>query len=149
MALPLQYETHYYWSGDGINGDLEVDERPAIPVGAPIDTRVFNPEHLLLAAAEICLANTFMKLAETARLEVISYHSHAFGELEFVAREGYRFHDILVKPIIKVAEEDIEQTRMTLDRAHDACLIARSLNFDVRIEANIQPTVTAATAMLS
>ena len=135
MALPMQYETRYYWSGESKNGDLEIDERPALPMGAPIDTRVFNPEHLLLAASEVCLANTFFAIAESSRLKFTAYRSHAEGELEFVEREGYRFHDILITVKIRLNASDEDKARRILDKAHDACLIARSLNFPVRMKA--------------
>lgn len=138
MALPLQYETQYFWSGDGSAGELEIDERPALPVGSPIDTKVFSPEHLLLAAAEICLANTFKLLSDKARLPVQAYRSKAWGELEFVAREGFHFHEMIVKPVITVAEADLEKAEKTLDKAHSACLIARTLNCPVKIEATFK-----------
>lgn len=144
MALPLQYETQYLWSGEGVNGDLEIDDRPALPVGSPINTKVYNPEHMLLGAAEVCLANTFFSLVEKARISLTAYRSRAWGELEFVSREGYRFHEIQIKVIAIVGEDDLEKARKMLDKAHNACLIARSLNCPVNVEAEFRAAQTAA-----
>ena len=101
--LPMQYETRYEWQGEAAKGTLSITGRKDLPVGTPHDGNRYSPEHLLLAAAEICLANYVQLIAEKARLEIRDYCSSAEGELEFVPKRGYRFKRILIRPVLTVA----------------------------------------------
>ncbi len=135
MSIPMRYETSYRWSGEGDRGETTVPEHAPLPVGGPEGEDHYSAEHLLVAAAEICLANTFFFLAERSGLEVSSYESTAEGELEYVPKEGFRFKKIVLRPAIAVRAEDRERAERFLEKAHQACLIARSLSTPVEVQA--------------
>lgn len=138
MAIPMQYETSYRWSGNAAAGTTSINERGDLPVGSPLDNQVYSPEHLLQAASEVCLANTFMAIADKSQIGVVAYESTSEGELEFVPREGFRFKQIIAKPIITVEAGDEAKAERIIEKAHNACLIGRSLNFEVIVEPTIK-----------
>jgi len=90
----MRYETSYRWSGEHDRGETTVSGHAPLPVGGPVGEDHYSAEHLLVATAEICLANTFFFLAARSGLEVASYTSTAKGELEYVPKEGFRFERI-------------------------------------------------------
>ncbi len=140
MNIPMQYETSYQWSGNGMDGTLSIPGSAPLHVGGPNDAGRYSPEHLLPAAAETCLANTFFVIAGLSQLEIKAYHSTAEGELEFTKKEGYRFKKIVIRPVVTVAEDALARAERALEKAHKACLIARSLNCPVEMEAEFQTT---------
>lgn len=132
--LPMTYETAYEWGKTAKRGKLEISERTTLEVGSPHDTDAYSPEHMLLAAAEVCLANTMLVMSERSGLALAGYRSTAFGELEFEKGAGYRFKRIVIKPRIEVAADAESLAGRLIDKAHRACLIARSLACPVDIE---------------
>ena len=136
--LPMEYQTSYRWQAETADGTLSIGGRKDLPVGSPHDSDRYCPEHLLLAAAEICLANYVKLIAERSKLEINDYHSSATGELEFVPKQGYRFKHILIRPVLKVNAGSEGLAERVIDKSHRACLIARSLNCPVDIDTRIQ-----------
>jgi len=132
----MHYETSYEWSGAGEEGTLAVAGLSPLSVGVPTegDAKCWSPEHLLLAAAEICLVNTFLVISGMSKLAVKAYRSSASGELTLVPKEGYKFERITIRPVITVAEGSIERAERILEKSHRACLITRSFNFPVEVE---------------
>lgn len=139
MSLPMSYETSYEWENDeGERGMLLIPGHYPLLVGGANDEARYSPEHLLLGTAEICLFNTFFAIAAKARLEIKAYTSTATGELEFVRRKGYHFKKILIRPVVTVAAEQTGRAGRVLEKAHHACLIARSLNCEVVMESTFR-----------
>jgi organic hydroperoxide reductase OsmC/OhrA len=136
--LPMQYETSYRREGAAAHGALSIAGRKDLPVGTPHDIDRYCPEHLLLAAAEICLANYVKLIAEKSKLEIRDYRSTAVGELEFVPKEGYRFKHILIRPVLAVADGSEALAERVVEKSHRACLIARSLTCPVDIDPAIE-----------
>lgn len=136
--LPMQYTTRYTRQGPGSEGSIAIEQRADMPVGSPHDAQRYSPEHLLVAAAEICLANYVALIAARSKLELIDYRSSAEGELEFEPKAGYRFKRIVIRPEVAVAAGSATIAQRVIEKSHRACLIARSLNCPVDIE----PTVT-------
>lgn len=141
--LPMHYSTRYTWQGPQAQGRLSVDGHADLDTGSPHDNDRLDPEHLLLAAAEICLANTVVAIAARSRLELLNYSSHAEGELEFVEKAGYRFKRIAITPRVTVAAGSEKLAQRVIDKSHHACLIARSLVCPVEVEAVIRTGQTS------
>ena len=135
--LPMKYTTSYRWQSNAADGVLSIAERNDLSVGGPHDKERYCPEHLLLAAAEICLANYVKLIAERSKLEILDYRSSAEGELEFVPKEGYRFKHILIRPVLNVPAGTEASATRVVEKSHRACLIARSLNCPVDIDPQI------------
>ena len=136
--LPMHYETRYEWQGDAAKGTLSITGRRDLPVGTPHDGNRYSPEHLLLAAAEICLANYVQLIAERSGLEIRDYRSSADGELEFVPKQGYRFKRILIHPVLTVTAGSEAMAEKVVEKSHRACLVARSLQCPIEIDLQIE-----------
>ncbi|EGV19976.1 OsmC family protein [Thiocapsa marina] len=132
--IPLHYRTAYQWTGESAAGDIHIDGPAVLPVGTPHDAERYSPEHLLVVAAETCLANYVLLIAEMSKLDVKDYRSTAEGELIKEDKVGYRFKRILLRPELTVEASNESQAQRILKKAHDLCLIARSLNCPVDME---------------
>jgi len=136
--IPLHYHTAYQWTGEAAAGEIRIDGSLLLPVGSPHDTGRYSPEHLLVVAAETCLANYVLLLAGLSRIEVKDYNSTAEGELMQENRAGYRFKRIVIRPSVTVAAGNEAQAERVLQKAHKLCLVARSLNCPVDMEASVE-----------
>ena len=135
--LPLHYHTAYQWSGEGAAGETSIDGPPPLAVGSPHDPARYSPEHLLVVAAETCLANYVLLLAGLSKIEVRDYRSTAEGEL-MREKAGYRFKRILIRPRLTVTAGNEAPAERVLEKAHSLCLVARSLNCPVEMEASVE-----------
>jgi len=135
--LPLNYQTAYEWTGEDVAGQISIDGPPLLPVGSPHNLDRYSPEHLLVVAAETCLANYVMLLSGLSKIQVKSYRSTAEGELMKEDKAGYRFKRILIRPVLNVEAGKEVQARRVLEKGHKLCLIARSLNCPVEMEATV------------
>lgn len=136
--LPMHYETTYAWQGQDSAGLISVEGRADLAVGTPHDAERFCPEHLLVATAEICLANYVLLIARRSNLNIRGYRSRAEGELEREEKAGYRFRRILIHPELEVDAGNEALAARVVDKAHRSCLIARSLSCPVEIEPTIR-----------
>ena len=138
---PYFYETHLYWKGRR-RGLVEVAELPPVTTSAPPEFQgepgFWTPEHLLVAALESCLMTTFLAIADKARLEVVSYRSSALAKLESIEGRGLGFTRILVRPIVKLRnEQDRAKARRVLDKAERNCFVTDALSVPVHYDASI------------
>lgn len=136
--LPMHYQTRYAGEQGVTDGTVSIDSRPDTPVGSPHDEGRYSPDDLLLAAAEVCLANTVAVIAPRSKLEIHGYRSQADGELEFVPKAGYRFKRIVIVPEVVVDAGNESLVRKVIDKSHGACLISRSLNCPVEVDPQIR-----------
>jgi organic hydroperoxide reductase OsmC/OhrA len=134
MAIPMNYETGFYWDGTAENGVLKIEGLNDIDMGSAEDAGALNPENMVLGAAEACHFSTFMAIAKNSKVDVKAYHSTASGELSFTKGEGYQFERIVVKPVVTVPESDLARAERVLEKAHTACLVTRTLNCECVME---------------
>jgi organic hydroperoxide reductase OsmC/OhrA len=136
-GIPMKYQTTYQWQAKAAGGAIYIEDHAELPVGTPHDLDRYCPEHLLVAAAETCLANFVMLIASMSNLEVKDYRSSAEGELENNGKAGYRFKRIIIRPELTIVGTSQVLAEQILEKAHKACLIAHSLNCPVDIEPRI------------
>jgi len=136
--IPLHYRTAYEWTGEDVAGEVSIDGPPPLPVGSPHNPDRYSPEHLLVVAAETCLANYVMLLSRLSKVQVKSYRSSAEGELMKEDKAGYRFKRILIRPELTVEAGKEPQGKRVLEKAHKLCLIARSLSCPVEMELTVR-----------
>ncbi len=136
--LPLNYHTAYAWTGEDVAGEIRIEGPAMLPVGSPQNRDRYSPEHLLVVAAETCLANYVMLLSGLSKIQVKSYRSTSEGELMKEDKAGYRFKRILIRPVLTVEAGKEAQGERVLEKAHKLCLIARSLNCPVDMEPTVQ-----------
>jgi len=131
------YEMELAWT-HGRSGRMTGENLPGLDVSAPPEfageAGVWTPEHMLVAAAASCLMTTFLAIAEFSKLHVYSYRSKAFGKLEKIPEEGYRFTEVNLAPIIDVAPEDVEKALRLMGKAEKSCFVTKSLRATVRVE---------------
>ena len=134
------------WTGRR-SGELKTEGALPIAVSAPPefsgDPGLWTPEHLLVAATSSCLMTTFLAIAERSRLNVYAYRCRAFGRLEKIPGEGYRFTEISLAPEISVAAEDVEKALRVLEKAEKNCFVSNSLRAQVKLEPHITPAEAA------
>lgn len=115
--------------------DLEVASPPEF--GGP--GRVWSPEHLLVASVATCLMTTFRAIAAASNLEVVDYFDDASGKLVLDQDRLYRIETITLKPHVVVPDRTmVEKAKRLLEKAERACLISRSVNSRIVMEATIQ-----------
>jgi organic hydroperoxide reductase OsmC/OhrA len=136
-GIPMNYQTTYQWQAEAADGVIYIEGHAELLVGRPHDLDRYCPEHLLVAAAETCLANYVIMIASMSNLEVKDYRSSAEGELEHNSKAGYRFKRIIIRPELTIAGTSQALAEQILEKAHNACLIAHSLNCPVDIEPRI------------
>ncbi|HDS74477.1 MAG TPA: hypothetical protein ENN56_02955, partial [Firmicutes bacterium] len=128
VAIPMNYETRFTWTGDTMRGILSIDGLDDIALGGAEERGVLDPEHMLLGAAEACHFNTFRTIAANSGVDLRAYRSTASGELSLTKGQGYQFARIVIRPEITVAEADLKRAQRIMEKAHGMCLITRSLN---------------------
>lgn len=134
--LPMHYQTAYQWTGEASQGEVEIENQSMMPVGSPHDINRYSPEHLLVVAAEACLANYVLLIAGLSKLEIKDYRSTAEGEL--VKEDTYRFKQITIRPQITVEAGKEKVAERVMNKSHKLCLVARSLNCPVEMEPEIK-----------
>ncbi len=134
--IPLNYHTAYEWTGDGEAGEVLVEGMPPMPIGSPKGSDRYCPEHLLVVAAEACLANYVLLISSRSKLTVKGYRSSAEGEL-LEDDSGFRFKRITIRPTLTVEEGKEAMAKRIVGKAHDLCMVARAMNIPVEVEATI------------
>lgn len=136
--IPLNYATAYTWTGEGEKGEIRIGDLPVLPIGSPHSEDRFCPEHILVVAAEACLANYMLLISSMSGLDIKAYSSTAEGELIKVDSTGYRFKRIVIRPVVTVETGKESTAERILKKSHDLCMVARSLNCPVDVESSIE-----------
>jgi peroxiredoxin-like protein len=131
------FETSTEWLG-ARSGKLQTPGPLPLEINAPVQFKgqagYWTPETLFVAAAETCLMQTFLAVAEHSKLAVSSYRSSAQGKLEKTPG-GLKFTEIVIGVTIEVAPgTDRELAQRVLEKAKRSCLVANSLQTLVRVE---------------
>jgi len=141
MVLPREcvYRTSLKWEkgnvwrqwGEGV--DMECAPPPEF--GGPPNH--WTPEHLLLAAIESCTLSAFLAYAEHARIRLLYYRSTSEAKMVLEGK-AYRFTDAVVRVEVTVGAGQGKSARVLLEKAHSRCPLTRSVNFPVRLEAEVR-----------
>lgn len=111
---------------------------PQINFSAPPEFKgepgLWTPEHFLVAAVASCFAVTFSAIAQLSKLDILGLELSVEGKLG--KPEGkLRFVEMVMKPTLTIPRsEDRERANRLLEKAEQACLIARSVAFPVTME---------------
>jgi organic hydroperoxide reductase OsmC/OhrA len=137
----FEFDTSVTWH-EGKSGSAQAEGRPVLEVASPPEFKGapdrWSPEHLFVAAVDVCQMTTFLALASRSGIALRSYRSSGKGILESDGT-GFRFTRVILTPHIVVgAGANREQIAAMVEEAHRQCLIARSLQAAV----DIQPTIT-------
>lgn len=138
---PFFYQTNLKWL-EGKAGVIAGPGLPSVSFGAPQEFggagKTWTPEHFYVAAAEACLMNTFLAIAEGSRLGVMAYTSEARGKLEWVEGSGFRMTAIEITPHVLVfSEVDVEKAVRLMKKAENVCLVGRSMTAAISVSMKI------------
>ena len=141
-----EYVNEVEWT-QGRRGRLSSSGLEDIVVASPPEfggeAGVWNPEQMLLGAANACLMVTFVAVALKMRLAWTGYRCAARAHLGRGADGKYAITRIEYFPRVTVADPlDAERARRALEKAEANCLIAHSLKYP----GTVTPTVEAAAA---
>jgi organic hydroperoxide reductase OsmC/OhrA len=102
------------------------------------DQRLLNPEQLVVIAASSCQMLWFLHLAAKTRIDVVRYEDDADAEMP-EDDKPVRLTRITLRPLIEVAGDANEERVLKLvEKAHELCYVANSLNSEVLVEPNVE-----------
>jgi organic hydroperoxide reductase OsmC/OhrA len=108
------------------------------PVAFGGDPTGYNPEELLMLALSQCHLLTYLAMAAKRGIRVLHYEDRAIGSLGKNADGRMQMVEVVLHPKVIVAQDtDLEEARALHARAHAACFIANSVNFEVRNEPEV------------
>lgn len=132
------YTTNVRWNGQR-RGTLSSFGLPDLAISTPPEFKgeagVWTPEHLFVAAAEICLMATFIGIAELSKVSVTAYRSEARGRLEKPEGKGLAFTEIVISPEIELESlQSQSNAERVMQKAEKTCLVANSMSTSIRVE---------------
>jgi organic hydroperoxide reductase OsmC/OhrA len=150
MARRHEYETETTWTGDRGQGtasfraydrhyETTAPGRPAIAGSSDPafrgDPERWNPELLLVAALSQCHLLSFLHRCAVNDVVVTGYRDRAAGVMAENADGGGRFEEVVLRPVVTVADAAMaDRTEALHGEAAALCFIAASVNFPVRHE---------------
>jgi organic hydroperoxide reductase OsmC/OhrA len=101
------------------------------------DPALYNLEDLLVTALSSCHMLSYLAVCAHAGVVVVSYEDATVGTV--ARRDGkVKFVDVLLRPkVVLEPGSDIEKARALHEKAHNICVVANSVNFPVRYEAEV------------
>lgn len=150
MARRHEYETETTWTGDRGQGtasfraydrlyDTVAAGRPPIAGSSDPafrgDPGRWNPELLLVAALSQCHLLWYLHRCAVSDVVVTGYRDRAAGVMDEGDDGGGRFQEVVLRPVVTVAEPAMVERAEALHREAAAlCFIAASVSFPVRHE---------------
>ncbi len=132
------YNVNLHWVADRIGevsspellDQIDVATPPQFPNGVE---GVWSPEHFFTAAVNSCFMTTFLAIAESSKLEFITFNCRAEGKLE--KPEGkYLMTEIILNAELVISQEsDREKAERILYKSENACLISNSIKSKVTL----------------
>lgn len=103
------------------------------------DSAKYNPEDLLISALSSCHMLWYLHLCSQAGVTVLAYEDEPEGIGESEPSGKGRFLEAVLRPKITITADSDPQKALALhDEIHAYCFIARSINFPVRYEPQIE-----------
>jgi organic hydroperoxide reductase OsmC/OhrA len=102
------------------------------------DRTRYNPEELLLGALSACHMLWVLHLCADAGITVTEYVDEAWGELAEHEDGSGEFTRVVLRPRMSITEADrIDDAAAIHRKAHAVCAMARSVNFPVEHEPQV------------
>ncbi|MGV8969014.1 MAG: OsmC family protein [Microbacteriaceae bacterium] len=95
------------------------------------DADRWNPEEMLIAALSQCHMLSFLHVAASHGVVVVSYTDEATGTLEMRSNGGGAFTSVTLRPRVEIAAGDLAIAEALHQEASGKCFIAASVNFPV------------------
>ena len=101
------------------------------------DPTRYNPDQLLVASLSACHMLWYLHLAAVGGVVVRGYEDPAVGTLALDPDGGGRFTEVVLRPRVRIDRGDLARARALHEDAHRKCFVANSVNFPVRVEAEV------------
>jgi organic hydroperoxide reductase OsmC/OhrA len=151
MTHTHTYRSSLSWQGSTAAGYEAYDRTHSVevpPAGGELvlsgdpafggDEGLPNPEQLLLAAASSCQLLSFLAVAARSRIDVLAYQDEADAIMPD-DQKPMRITRITLRPrIVVAAGVDSDRVRRMVERAHEGCFIANTLNAEIVVEPVIE-----------
>jgi formylmethanofuran dehydrogenase subunit E len=135
-----EFKVETSWS-EGKTGICRSSHKPAIDIGCPPEfggaVEYWSPEHLFVAAIDICIMTTFLWYIEKNDLYIVSYKSEASGKAHIVEGD-FMFVEVDIAPTIEI------DSARTKDKIHDliveacdTCMVTNSSTCKVVLRPKI------------
>lgn len=154
MSNRHTYKTQLIWDGNlgdgtstyagyGRGHRILVEGKPELRGSADSMFRgeadTHNPEDLFLAAVSSCHMLSYLALCARNSINVLDYRDEATGELVLDARRGGKFEEIVLHPVVTIANEADKDRALALhEKAHELCFIANSCSVPIHHRAEIR-----------
>ncbi len=134
---------HVRWTGDKQGGATAAGVECELTVASPPEFggpgRRWTPEHLYVGAATSCWLTTFLAVAELSKLEVAAVEVQGEGAVERGEDRRYSIPRIVLRPRVTVVRDgDRERALRLIEKAETACLVARSMRTEIRLEPHVE-----------
>ncbi len=140
--LHSTYDVSVRWTGakqatahapDGLP-DLEIASPPQF--GGPGGR--WTPEHFFVGSAVACWLTTFLAIAELSKFAPVAIAASGQAFLEKGDDRRFAITRIVLRPHVTVRrEDDRERALRLIQKAEDACLVARSMRTVVELEPTV------------
>jgi organic hydroperoxide reductase OsmC/OhrA len=98
-----------------------------------------SPEDLMVASLAACHMLTYLALCPRRGVRVTAYEDAAEGTVDRVGPGKTKFVDAVLRPRVRVADaSQLEAAAALHHDAHEACFVANSVNFPVRVEPVVE-----------
>ena len=103
------------------------------------DASRYSPEDLLVASLSTCHMLWFLHLCADAGIIVMAYSDTPTGTMAENADGSGHFTNVTLRPRVMLADKSrAAETAALHEKAHHLCFIARSVNFPVEHEADVE-----------
>jgi organic hydroperoxide reductase OsmC/OhrA len=145
----MNYETRLLWEGDTATYDGYSREYRVVIAGKPDvigsadpafrgDAARHNPEDMLMIAIASCHMLSYLALCARKRIRVVAYEDDARGRMVLRKDGGGHFEEVVLRPVVTIAEGDAALAEQLHEKAHHLCFIASSVNFPIRCEPTVR-----------
>ena len=137
----FSYLAEVEWAG-GYRGKLKCPDAATVEVSPPAEFggpgREWTPEGLYVGAVASCFMMTFLAFALHSKLGIASATVSAEGKLEKDPDGGYRFTEVIIRPVIVVEGfRETERAERLLKKAEQSCFIASSVKSRITMSAQV------------
>jgi tRNA-Thr(GGU) m(6)t(6)A37 methyltransferase TsaA len=124
-----EYETSAEWT-EGKKAICRSQNKPDIAVGCPSEfggsKESWSPEHLFVAAIDVCIMTTFLWLIEKNDLGIVSYTSEAKGRAH-ILKGDFVFTEVEIGPVIEIKNKENEnRINDLIIEAGNQCMVSKS-----------------------
>jgi organic hydroperoxide reductase OsmC/OhrA len=135
------YKTKVVWTG-GHDGKLTCGNGPKMSFSAPPALQgrigVMTPEDAFVAALNMCFHLMFIWATERLRIQLVSYECEAEGHVVDLLDRTSIVERTILRPMIRVKADSVDQVAKALDWARKYSLVANSIRPPVSIEPRIE-----------